>query len=276
MIRVAVCGINGRIGRHIVEMVTDDPELILVGGLVKPGQMHISNNGRFADWCGRSGVVVTESLGQLLETSDVIIDFSTPEASIANLKKCRRYGKAMVIGSTGFTHGDSTLIREFARNIPVVHSPNMSVGVNVIFRMIKEVAGILGDDFDVEIMEAHHRMKKDSPSGTALHLGKVVAETLGRNLNMVASCFREGTNNVRDQKEIGMQSIRGGDIIGDHTVYFIGKGERIEITHRAQNREMFSQGAVKAAKWLVDREPGLYGMNDVLGLKEERSYGESK
>ncbi len=267
MIRITVCGINGRIGRQIVQTVTDNPELILVGGLVKPGQMHISNDGRFADWCSRSGVVVTESLSQLLEISDVIIDFSTPEASIANLKKCSRYGKAMVIGSTGFTHDDATLIREFARNIPLVHSPNMSVGVNVILKMIKEVAEILGDDFDVEILEAHHRMKKDCPSGTALHLGEVVAEALGRNLDRGSSYIREAINTVRDEKEIGMKAIRGGDIIGDHTVYFIGKGERIEITHRAQNREMFSQGAVKAAKWLVDRKPGLYGMKDVLGLK---------
>ena len=173
----------------------------------------------------------------------------------------------MVIGSTGFTHEDATLIRELARNIPVVHSPNMSVGVNVLFKMIKEVAGILGDDFDVEILEAHHRMKKDSPSGTALHLGEVVAGALGRNLDMVASCIREGTNTMRAEKELGMHVIRGGDIIGDHTVYFIGKGERIEINHRALSRDMFSQGAIKAVKWIVDREPGLYAMKDVLGLK---------
>lgn len=264
MIRIAVCGVGGRMGQQVVQTVRNDPELYLVGGLVKPGKMNINNDVQFADWCRRSDVVITESLYELLDTSDVIIDFSTPEASIANLKKCSRYGKAMVIGTTGFTH-DATLIRDLARNIPVVHSPNMSVGVNVIFKMIKEVAGVLGDDFDVEILEAHHRMKKDSPSGTALHLGEIVAKALGRNLNMVASCFRKGTNIVRAEKEIGMQAIRGGDIIGDHTVYFIGKGERIEITHRAQTREMFSQGAVKAAKWLVNKAPGLYGMKDVLG-----------
>lgn len=267
MIRVAVCGIMGRMGQQSVQMVTCDPELVLVGGLVKPGQRRINDDVKFTDSCNRSGVLITENLYELLELSDVIIDFSTSEASIANLEKCSQYGKAMVIGSTGFTHEDVTLIRELTRNIPVVHSPNMSVGVNVLFKMIKEVAGILGDDFDVEILEAHHRMKKDSPSGTALHLGEVVAEALGRNLGMVASCIREGTNTMRAEKELGMHAIRGGDIIGDHTVYFIGKGERIEITHRAHSREMFSQGAIKAVKWIVDREPGLYGMKDVLGLK---------
>lgn len=267
MIRVGVCGIMGRMGRQVVKRVKEDPELFFAGGLVKSGQIHISNEVRLADCYSRSGVVITESLKELLEISDVIIDFSTPEASIANLKKCSRYGKAIVIGSTGFTHDDATLIREFARNIPVVHSPNMAVGVNVILKMIKEVAEILGNDFDVEILEAHHRMKKDSPSGTALYLGEITAEVLGRNLNIGASYTRECTNTVRAEKETGIHAIRGGDIIGDHTVYFIGKGERIEITHRAQNREMFSRGAVIAAKWLVDREPGLYAMKDVLGLQ---------
>lgn len=267
MVRVAICGVRGRMGRQVIETVMCDPELVFVGGLVKPGQTYIRDAVRLEDCRDEEGLSITENLNDLLQACDVLIDFSSPNASIKNLTLCSQYGKAMVIGSTGFASEDLTLIKDLALNIPIVYSPNMSVGVNVIFKMIKEVAGVLGDDFDVEILEAHHRMKKDSPSGTALHLGEIVADALGRNLNIVASCFRKGTNTVRTEKEIGMQAIRGGDIIGDHTVYFIGKGERIEITHRAQNREMFSYGAVKAAKWLMNREPGLYSMKDVLGLK---------
>jgi len=267
MIRVAVCGIWGRMGQQVVRTVMVDPKLVFVGGLVRPGQMRINNNVQFTDWCNTSGSVVTENLNQLLEISDVIIDFSTPEASLRNSKECARYGKAMIIGTTGFSREDLTLIRELAQFIPIVHSPNMSVGVNVISKMLQEVAGILGDDFDVEILEAHHRMKKDSPSGTAFYLGEIVAEALGRKLNMVTSYLREGTNVFRAEKEIGMHAVRGGDIIGDHTVYFLGMGEQVEITHRAHSREMFSLGAVKAAKWIVNKEPGLYCMKDVLGLR---------
>jgi 4-hydroxy-tetrahydrodipicolinate reductase len=254
-------------GRQVVHTVMRDSELVFTGGLVKAGQKHISNDDRFEDCCEQLGVAITENLNDLLEFCDVLIDFSTPDTSIINMRACSRYGKPMVIGSTGFTHEDSTLIQELARNIPVVYSPNMSVGVNVISKILQEVARILGDDFDVEILEVHHRKKKDNPSGTALHLAEIVANALGRDLNKVASYFREGTNIVRAEKEIGMQVVRGGDIVGDHTVYFIGKGEQIEITHRAHNREMFSHGAVKAAKWVVNREPGLYSLKDVLGLK---------
>jgi 4-hydroxy-tetrahydrodipicolinate reductase len=160
-----------------------------------------------------------------------------------------------------------SLARELARNIPVVLAPNMSVGVNAVFKILKDAAKILGDDFDVEIVEAHHRMKKDSPSGTAIRMGEVVAEALGRDYGKVANYHRQGICGERTKEEIGMQTIRGGDIVGDHTVYFIGMGERIEITHRAHTRDMFSRGAARAAKWVAGRKPGLYDMQDVLGLK---------
>lgn len=266
MIRVAICGVRGRMGRQVVETVMRDPELVFVGGLVRRGQTHIRDAVRFEECRTEAGLTISENLNDLLEMCDVVVDFSSPASSMRNLTSCSRYGKAMVIGSTGFASEDLSLVRDLALNIPVVCSPNMSIGVNVISRMLQEVAGVLGDDFEVDILETHHRMKKDNPSGTALHLGEVLAEASGRSLNSVASEFRKDSITLRSEKETGMHVVRGGDIIGDHTVYFIGKGERIEITHRAHSRDMFSQGAVKAAKSLINREPGLYSMKDVLGL----------
>jgi 4-hydroxy-tetrahydrodipicolinate reductase len=187
--------------------------------------------------------------------------------SLKNLEVCGLNGKAMVIGSTGFTPENVALARELARSVPVVLAPNMSVGVNILFKLLSDVAKVLGDDYDVEIIEAHHRMKKDSPSGTAIRMGEIVAGALGRDYKQVANYHREGIVGERSRQEIGMQTIRGGDIVGDHTVYFIGMGERIEITHRAHTRDMFSHGAVRAAKWVVKQKPGLYDMQDVLGLR---------
>jgi 4-hydroxy-tetrahydrodipicolinate reductase len=173
----------------------------------------------------------------------------------------------MVIGSTGFSAEQRQVLADFARQIPIVCAPNMSVGVNVCFKVLKEIARSLGDGFDVEIVELHHNQKKDAPSGTAVRMGEVVAEALGRNYQAVANYHREGFTGVRDREEIGMQTVRGGDIVGEHTVYFIGMGERIELTHRAMSRDMFARGAIRAAAWLSAQKPGLYDMQDVLGLK---------
>ena len=187
--------------------------------------------------------------------------------SLKNLEMCALNKKAIVIGSTGFTPEERIFAAELAKEIPVVLAPNMSVGVNVCLKVLKDVARTLGDDFDVEIVELHHNKKKDSPSGTAVRMGEVVAEALGRDYNKVANYHREGICGERTKEEIGMQTVRGGDIVGEHTVYFIGQGERIEISHRAMTRDMFARGSVRAARWVVGQKPGLYDMQDVLGLK---------
>ena len=217
--------------------------------------------------CGALGVNISDDLNGVIDACDVLIDFTAPKVSLKNLEACGLRKKSIVIGSTGFTPEERALAVELARDIPAVLAPNMSVGVNVCFKVLKEIAATLGDDFDVEIVEAHHRLKVDAPSGTAVRMGQVVAEALGRDYDKVANCHREGITGVRSKEEIGMQTIRGGDIVGEHTVYFIGMGERIELTHRATTREMFSRGAVRAAKWVTGQAPGLYDMQDVLGLR---------
>jgi len=267
MIKIAVSGAAGRMGGRVITAVKEDTELELCGGLERPGHPYIGMDAGLSAGCGALGVAITDNLNELVKGCDVLIDFSAPVVSLKNLEVCGLNGKAMVIGSTGFTPEEMSLARELARNIPVVLAPNMSVGVNAVFKILKDAAKILGDDFDVEIVEAHHRMKKDSPSGTAIRMGEVVAEALGRDYGKVANYHRQGICGERTKEEIGMQTIRGGDIVGEHTVYFIGMGERIEITHRAHTRDMFSRGAARAAKWVAGRKPGLYDMQDVLGLK---------
>ena len=267
MIGVVVSGVGGRMGNLIVATVKEDPDLVMVGGLAHEGHPCIGMDAGMAAGCGMLGVAVTNNLSELMAGCDVLIDFSVPVFSLKNLEVCGLYRKAIVIGSTGFTAEEMGLVREISRHIPVLLAPNMSVGVNALFRILRDTAKILGDDFEVEIVEAHHRLKKDSPSGTAIRMGEVVAESLGRDYSKTARYHRQGECGERSKKEIGMQTVRGGDIVGDHTVYFIGMGERIEITHRAHSRDMFSHGAVKAAKWLINQEPGLYDMQDVLGLQ---------
>ena len=267
MIKVAVSGAAGRMGGRVITAVKEDPELELSGGLERPGHQYLGMDAGLTAGCGTLGVAITDNLNELVKGCDVLIDFSAPVVSLKNLEVCGLNGKAAVIGSTGFKPEEVALARELARNIPVVLAPNMSVGVNVVFKVLNDVAKILGDDFDVEIVEAHHKLKKDSPSGTAVRMGEIVAKALGRDYNKVANFHREGICGERTKQEIGMQTIRGGDIVGDHTVYFIGMGERIEVTHRAHTRDMFSRGAARAAKWVVDQKPGLYDMQDVLGLR---------
>lgn len=254
-------------GGRVIAAIEEDPGLELSGALVRPGHRFIGMDAGLIAGCGSLGVAITDNLGELLQEADVLVDFTTSAASVEHLQECAGIGKAMVIGSTGFTPGDIAVVRELAGNIPVVQAPNMSVGINVVLRLLADVAKILGDDFDVEISETHHRMKKDSPSGTAMKMGEIVSGALGRDFSKVANFHRQGMCGERTGEEIGVHSIRGGDIVGEHSVYFIGMGERIEITHRAHTRDMFSRGAVRAAKWLVGRKPGLYDMQDVLGLK---------
>lgn len=266
MVKIAVCGAAGRMGQRIIVAVRE-AGCQLSGALERPAHPLVGQDAGLIAGCGELGVKISDDINAVVEACDVLIDFTTPKVSLKNLEVCCLKKKAIVIGSTGFTPEERALAAELARDIPAVLAPNMSVGVNVCFKVLKDVAKTLGDDFDVEIVELHHNKKKDAPSGTAVRMGEVVAEALGRDYNKVANYHREGICGERTKEEIGMQTVRGGDIVGEHTVYFIGMGERIEISHRAMTRDMFSRGSVRAAQWVVNRPAGIYDMQDVLGLK---------
>src|SRR5512136_3284998 len=266
MIKIAVCGAAGRMGQRII-VAAKEAGCTVSGALERPGHELVGQDAGLVAGCGALGVNISDDLNAVVSGCDVMIDFTTPKVSLKNLEVCGLKRKAIVIGSTGFTPEERALAAELSKDIPAVLAPNMSVGVNVCFKVLSDIAKILGDEFDVEIVEAHHKLKKDAPSGTAIRMGEVVAGALGRDYRQVANCHREGITGERTREEIGMQTIRGGDIIGDHTVYFIGMGERIELTHRAHTRDMFSRGAVRASKWVITQKPGLYDMQDVLGLR---------
>ncbi len=267
MIKIAVTGAAGRMGGRIITAVKDAEGLELAGAAERPGHAMVGQDAGLIAGCGQLGVAISDDLEKALAAADVLIDFTFPDVTLKNLEVCSRLGKKMVIGSTGFTPEQREWVAKLAQDIPVVLAPNMSVGVNACFKLLQETAKILGDGFDVEIVELHHNKKKDAPSGTAVRMGEVVAEALGRDYDDCAVFHREGMTGERSKEEIGMQTVRGGDIVGEHTVYFIGMGERIEITHRAMSRDMFARGAVRAAEWLGGKVPGLYDMQDVLGLK---------
>jgi 4-hydroxy-tetrahydrodipicolinate reductase len=265
--RVAVAGAAGRMGGRLIHAVLEAEGLELAGATERPGHPQLGQDAGLVAGAGELGVPITESLETVMAEADVLIDFTFPEVTLQNLEICTRLGKMIVSGSTGFTPGQKKEISDYAAQIPVVLAPNMSVGVNACFKLLKEAAAILGDDFDVEIVELHHNKKKDAPSGTAVRMGEVVAESLGRDYDQVANYHREGLCGERKPTEIGMQTVRGGDIVGEHTVYFVGMGERIEISHRAMSRDMFARGAARACQWLQDKQPGCYDMQDVLGLR---------
>ncbi|HDR46769.1 MAG TPA: 4-hydroxy-tetrahydrodipicolinate reductase [Geoalkalibacter subterraneus] len=267
MIKIAVTGAAGRMGGRIITAVREADQLELAGAAERSGHDMVGQDAGMVAGCGQLGVAITDDLEKALADADVLIDFTFPDVTLKNLEVCARRGKKIVIGSTGFTPEQRRQVEQHAAKIPVVLAPNMSVGVNACFKLLKEAASILGDGFDVEIVELHHNKKKDAPSGTAVRMGEVVAESLGRDYNECAVFHREGMTGERTHDEIGMQTVRGGDIVGEHTVYFIGMGERIEITHRAMSRDMFARGSVRAAQWLDDKSSGLYDMQDVLGLK---------
>ena len=256
--KVAIAGAGGRMGRTLIEGVLADRELELAVALDAPGVPAIGQ--------AAGPLRVTSDLGALAG-ADVLVDFTRPEGTLAHLEACLRHGKRMVIGTTGCNEAQASRIRDAARRIPIVLSPNFSIGVNVVFRLAQTAARALGDAYDVEIVEAHHRHKVDAPSGTALKLGELVAQALGRDLAQVATHGRHGDTGERPAKAIGFHAIRGGDIVGEHTVIFAGAGERVEVAVRSQSRSTYAAGALRAAKWLSGRTPGLYDMFDVLGLK---------
>lgn len=266
-LKIAVTGVTGRMGSALVRTVRDDSKLQLVGGTERKGHAAVGLDVGLAAHLGALEAPVVDDLKKLLTGCDAVIDFTSPEASVEHAAACAKAGVALVVGSTGFSDEAKREIGRFALSIPVVMSPNMSVGVNVLLGLVEMAAQALGEGFDVEIVEAHHRLKRDSPSGTALKLAEVIATALGRKLPEVVNYGRQGEVGARTAQEIGVLAVRGGDVVGDHTAYFLGLGERIEITHRASSRETFARGAVRAALWLGDRDPGLYDMRDVLGLR---------
>ncbi len=264
-LRIAVAGASGRMGRMLIEAVTGAPDLLLAGALDLPGSPAIGQDAS-AFLGSPSGVHITADLDAGLAGAQVLIDFTRPEGTLAHLTACRALGVRAVVGTTGFSPVQKAQIAAEAQHVAVMLAPNMSVGVNVVLKLLDVAARALSQGYDIEIIEAHHRHKVDAPSGTALQLGEVVAAALGRDLKDCAVYARQGVTGERDPSSIGFATVRGGDIVGDHTVLFAGTGERIEITHKASSRATFAQGALRAARFLASQERGLFDMNDVLGL----------
>lgn len=263
--RIAVVGAAGRMGRAIVRAVAETADARLAAAVERPGAPELGADAGTLAGLPPLGVALAPGLPAAGAT-DVWIDFSAPAASVANARAAAAAGAGIVIGTTGLSAADREAIAAAARAAAVVLAPNMSVGVNVLLRLVADAARALGPAYDLEIVEAHHRGKRDAPSGTALRLAEALAEATGRDLGQTARYARQGDIGPRTAEEIGIQTIRGGDVVGDHTVFFLGIGERIELTHRASSRDTFARGAVRAALWLAGRAPGLYDMRDVLGL----------
>jgi len=268
MTRIAISGVSGRMGRALVEGCHQGQGMRLGAALDRAGSPAIGSDAGEVSGLGRVGVAVGEDLGALLGQFDVLVDFTRPEASLGYLEICRKAGKKLVIGTTGFDAAGKAAITAAAKDIAIVFAPNMSVGVNLCLKLLDTAARVLGEEVDIEIIEAHHRHKVDAPSGTALRMGEVVAQALGRDLKDCAVYGREGVTGERPRSTIGFATVRGGDIVGDHTVLFAGLGERVEITHKASSRMTFAQGALRAALWLQNHKSGLYDMQDVLGLRD--------
>ncbi|MEJ5347868.1 MAG: 4-hydroxy-tetrahydrodipicolinate reductase [Desulfosoma sp.] len=268
MVKAAVAGIGGRMGSRIGQILSQTEGITLVGGLERPGHTAVGCDLGQLSGTQPMGIAVEDSVESVLQRCDVLIDFTAPEASLNHLKATAAAGKAMVIGTTGFSPDHMKEIRTLTRKIPCVLAPNMSVGVNVLFKIVRDLTRLLGPDYDVEIAEVHHRFKKDAPSGTAIRLAEAVAQAREQNLDQVGLYSRHGFIGERPRDVIGVQTLRGGDVVGEHTVFFFGMGERIEVTHRAHSRENFARGAVTAAKWVVGKPAGLYSMLDVLGIAD--------
>ena len=267
MTRIAIHGAAGRMGLALLEVSRGVPNLTLTAAIEHPGHPAIGMDVGTLTGSAPLGVSIIDHMATDAHVFDVLIDFTRPASSLAALEACRATNSAMVIGTTGFTTDQREQIAAAAREIPVVLSPNMSIGVNLCFKLLDLAARVLGNEVDVEIIEAHHRHKIDAPSGTALRMGEVVANALDRTLEQCALYGREGVIGARERATIGFSTIRAGDIVGDHTVLFAGEGERVEITHRASSRMTFATGAMRAATWVAGRSPGIYDMQDVLGLR---------
>ena len=264
--RVAVAGASGRMGHMLIEAILSADDCVLAGALDIAGNPFLGTDA--AAFLGQpSGVAVTADLAQGLQPAQVLIDFTRPEGTLAHLQVCRQLGVNAVIGTTGFSDAQKAEIAEIAQHIAIMMAPNMSVGVNVTLKLLEMAAKAMSTGYDIEIVEAHHRHKIDAPSGTALKMGEVIADALGRDLKDCAVYERYGITGERDPSSIGFATIRGGDIVGDHTVLFAGTGERIEISHKSSSRTTYAQGSLRAVRFLADKKTGLFDMFDVLGLK---------
>ncbi len=266
-IRIAISGASGRMGRMLIETVLQDKDTALAAALdISSSPMLGKDAGEFMGV--QTGVVITSDLAAL-QHADVLIDFTRPQATLAYLDACEKHQTRMVIGTTGFEKDEIGRIQSFGNKVGAVFAPNMSIGVNITLKLLELAGQYLSEGFDIEVIEAHHRHKVDAPSGTALKMGEVVAKAAQRNLKDVARYERVGHTGARPEKEIGFSVIRGGDIVGDHTVLFAGVGERIEITHKSSSRATYAQGALRAAKFLMQKPAGLFDMQDVLGLSQK-------
>jgi len=265
--RIGIVGASGRMGRILLEATLKDPEMSLTAAFDQPDSAVLGQDAATLAGLPQCGVLVQADVAAGLSGCDCLIDFTRPEGALRHLAMCEAAGVAMVIGTTGFDAAGKARIREAARKIPIVFAPNMAVGVNLVFHLLDQAARILADGYDVEIVEAHHRMKVDAPSGTALRMGEVVAEALGRNLADCAIYGREGHTGEREGTSIGFATVRGGDIVGDHNVMFCGLGERVEIAHKASSRMPYALGSLRAARFLATRDNGLFDMQHVLGFR---------
>jgi len=267
MNRIAVIGAAGRMGKTNIEAITQAEGVVLGAAIVEADSSLIGADAGELAGVGKLNVSLVGSLLAAKDDFDVLIDFTSPQTTLANLAFCAEHGKKIVIGTTGLNDTEKAELESYADRVAIMFAPNMSVGVNVCLKLLEMAASVLGDDYDVEVIETHHRHKVDAPSGTALRMGEAVADALGRDLKECAVYGREGQTGARTQKEIGFETIRAGDVVGDHTVLFANEGERIEITHKASSRMTFAKGAVRACGWLAEKEVGLFDMQDVLALK---------
>lgn len=263
-LKLAVTGASGRMGRFLIEAVQAVDSVELGAAIVRPGSSLLGADSGEMCGLGRNGLVLSSELDS--SSFDVLIDFTSPETTLANVDFCVEHGKGIVIGTTGFTAEQKAHLDAAAEKTPLCIASNFSTGVNLVFRLLEIAAQVMGDEADIEIVEAHHRHKVDAPSGTALSMGEAIADTLGRDLDKVAVYGREGQTGARDRDTIGFATVRGGDVVGEHTAMFLCDGERVEVTHKASSRMAFARGAVRAAQWLHGRAPGKYSMRDVLEI----------
>jgi 4-hydroxy-tetrahydrodipicolinate reductase len=268
--RVGVVGAAGKMGKTLVAMIQESPDLDLAVAVDQSGQQAIGQDAGTVAGIGETGVLIADDLAQVVADIDVLIDFTIAVATEKNIEICHKAGTRMVIGTTGLSESQTARLDEISRSVPVVFASNYSIGVNATFQLVEMAASIFGDTVDVEIIESHHSHKVDAPSGTAISLGEHIAKGLGRDLTSVSQHGRHGLTGPRDRETIGFHAVRGGEIVGEHTVMFISGGERLEITHRAQSRTNFAEGALRAAGWVVSQAPGRYDMLDVLGLAKQR------
>jgi len=265
-LRVAIAGTSGRMGRVLIETVLGAGDCQLTVALDRAESASLGQDAGY-NLGQQTGVAIRSDVAAALREADVLIDFTRPEGTLAHLAICRELGVNLIVGTTGFDEAGKAALKDASQDIGIVFAPNMSVGVNLTFKLLEMAAKVLAEGYDIEIVEAHHRHKVDAPSGTALRMGEVVADALGRDLKTCAVYGREGVTGARDPSTIGFATVRGGDVVGDHTVMFMADGERVEISHKASSRATFAQGAVRAARWLKQQPAGLYDMQDVLGLR---------